>query len=60
MCQKLDMDRPDLFSFLEKLRYINCDEYWELNDNEINRAFNDLNISKLDVRRIYRYNDKNE
>jgi len=60
MCQKLDMDRPDLFSFLEKLRYINCDEYWELNDNETNTAFNDLNISKLDVRRIYRYIDKNE
>jgi len=60
MCQKLDMDRADLFSFLEKLRYINCDEYWELNDNETNTAFNDLNISKLDVRRIYRYIDKNE
>lgn len=60
MCQKLDMDRADLFSFLEKLRYINCDEYWELNNNETNTAFNDLNISKLDVRRIYRYIDKNE
>jgi len=60
MCQKLDMDRPDLFSFLEKMRYINCDDYWELNDNETNAAFNDLNISKLDVRRIYRYIDKNE
>lgn len=44
MCQKLDMDRADLFSFLEKLRYINCDEYWELNNNETNTAFNDLNI----------------
>jgi len=60
MCQKLDMGRSDLFSFLEKLRYINCDEYWEMNDNDINIAFNDLNISKLDVRRIYRYIDKNE
>lgn len=60
MCQKLDVDRADLFSFLEKLRYINCDEYWELNDNETCTAFNDLNISKLDVRRIYRYIDKNE
>ena len=60
MCQKLDMDRRDLFSFLEKLRYINFDDYWELNDNETNTAFNDLDISKLDVRRIYRYIDKNE
>jgi DNA polymerase III delta prime subunit len=60
MCQKLDMDRHDLFSFLEKMRYINGDEYWELNDNETNISFNDINISKLDVRRIYRYIDKNE
>jgi hypothetical protein len=60
MCQKLDMDRRDLFSFLEKLRYINGDDYWELNDNDTNNEFNDLNISKLDVRRIYRYIDKNE
>ena len=60
MCQKLDMDHSDLFSFLEKLRYINGDNYWELNDNATNNEFNDLNISKLDVRRIYRYIDKNE
>ena len=60
MCQKLDMDRRDLFSFLEKLRYINGNDYWELNDNVTNNEFNDLNISKLDVRRIYRYIDKNE
>jgi len=60
MCQKLDLDRRDLFSFLEKMRYINNNEYWELNDNETNIAFNDLDISKLDIRRIYRYIDKNE
>jgi len=60
MCQKLDLDRRDLFSFLEKMRYINCDEYWEFNDKEINASFSDLDISKLDVRRIYRYIDKND
>jgi hypothetical protein len=60
MCQKLDMDHRDLFSFFEKLRYINGNEYWELNDNVMNCEFNDLNISKLDVRRMYRYIDKNE
>jgi len=60
MCQKLDMDRRDICSFFEKLRYTHGDEYWESNDNESNVAFNDLDISKLDIRRIYRYIDKNE
>lgn len=60
MCQKLEMDRRDLFAFFEKLRYVNGDEYWELGDSATNNEFGDLNISKLDVRRMYRYIDKNE
>ena len=60
MSQKLEMDRRDLFAFFEKLRYVNGDEYWELGDSATNNEFGDLNISKLDVRRMYRYIDKNE
>jgi len=60
MCQKLDMDRRDLFSFLENLRHLNEPEFWELSDNESVKILNDSTISKLDVRRIYRYIDKNE
>ena len=55
LCQKLDMDRKDLVSMFQELRL----RYGEniLKNNHPN--FEEYNISKLDIKRLYRYLDKN-
>jgi DNA polymerase III delta prime subunit len=61
LCQELDMDKKDLVSFFQELRLhygkdiINNVEII----NEIEKLFENYNISKLDIKRIYRYLDKN-
>ena len=60
MSQKLDMDISDMTSYLQELRYINGKDYWEELDKPILNTLEDCNITKLDVRRVYRYIDKNE
>jgi hypothetical protein len=61
LCQELDMDRNDMVSFFQELRvFYGKDIYTKtelLNDAE--KIFIDKNISKLDIKRIYRYLDKN-
>jgi DNA polymerase III delta prime subunit len=51
MCQKLGLDMKDTFSYFLNLRQ-NC------GDEEILRTFEQYEISKLDLNRIYRYLDK--
>jgi DNA polymerase III delta prime subunit len=62
LCQTLDMDKKDVISFFQELRvyyggngFLNRVEL--LNDAE--NIFEDLKIGKLDIKRIYRYLDKN-
>ncbi len=52
LCNQLNMDKKDMFSFFINLRN-NCtiEEIYELFDNE------NYNINKLDINRIYRYLD---
>jgi hypothetical protein len=58
MCQELDMDRKDLISFFQELRLKHGSNFHE--DVElIERIFEDTEVGKLDVRRMYRYLDKN-
>jgi hypothetical protein len=52
LCQKLGMDKKDLFGFFIELKTNN------INDNDIIKLFENCDIGKLDINRIYRYIDK--
>jgi DNA polymerase III delta prime subunit len=51
LCQQLGMDKKDIFSFFLNLRN-------KYDDNEIINLFENYEISKLDINRIYRYLEK--
>jgi hypothetical protein len=50
LCQQLCMDRKDLFAFFLNIRHYS--------DAEFTMLFENYEISKLDINRIYRYLDK--
>jgi hypothetical protein len=51
LCQELSMDKNDMFAFFLDLKN-------KYNDNEIILLFENYDISKLDINRIYRYLEK--
>ena len=51
LCQQLGMDKKDLFSFFLELKN-------NYDDNQIVILFENYEITKLDINRIYRYLDK--
>jgi len=51
LCQQLGMDKKDVFSFFLDLKN-------KYDDNEIAGLFENYEITKLDINRIYRYIDK--
>jgi DNA polymerase III delta prime subunit len=51
LCQQLGMDKKDLFAFFLDLKN-------KCNDNEITSLFENYEITKLDINRIYRYLEK--
>ena len=61
MCQVLDMDKKDMIAFFQELRMIYGTDF--LSNPEIvqviEEMFENYSINKLDIRRIYRYLDKN-
>jgi replication factor C subunit 1 len=59
LCQQLDMDKKDLVAFFQELRLHYGEK--ELNEKitEIEKLFENTTIDKLDIKRIYRYLDKN-
>ena len=58
MCQSLDLDKKDLIAFFQELRlFLNVDIY--NNIEEIEKYFIDYDINKLDIKRIFRFLDKN-
>jgi hypothetical protein len=62
MCQELNMDKKDLIAFFQELRlHYGGGDFMQNVDfaNEIEIMFDSYNVSKLDVRRMYRYLDKN-
>jgi hypothetical protein len=61
LTQELDMDKKDLIAFFQELRIIYGNEYYNQLElfNNIEKIFENYNISKLDIKRIYRYLDKN-
>jgi DNA polymerase III delta prime subunit len=60
LCQELELDKRDLVSLFQELRIFTKDD---MNQNELlnefERIFENYKISKLDVKRMYRYLDKN-
>jgi len=52
LCQQLGMDKKDLFAF-----FLNVKNK-ELDDNQLLELFENYEIGKLDINRIYRYIDK--
>jgi len=66
LCQSLDMDRKDLIAFFQELRLhygSGTDTDFMMASPEISTQieefFEDYDITKLDVKRMYRYLDKN-
>ena len=58
---RVDMDKKDLLSFFQELRLYNGEEFYNQVEkiNDIMKIFENYNITKLDIKRIYRYLDKN-
>jgi hypothetical protein len=71
LCQNLDMDKKDVVAFFQELRmHFGGNENMDFiqnstrnaeneNLNEIEEFFENYDITKLDIRRMYRYLDKN-
>jgi hypothetical protein len=59
LCQTLDMDRKDLVAFFQEMRLFYGAN--EQNDklNELEKVFENENVNKLDIKRMYRYLDRN-
>ena len=61
MCLDLDMDRKDVISFFQELRMFYGKNFQSQADilNQVEGLFENHNVSKLDIKRMYRYLDKN-
>jgi hypothetical protein len=62
LCQTLDMDKKDVISFFQELRlYYGGNGFLTRTEllNDAENIFEDTKIGKLDIKRIYRYLDKN-
>lgn len=61
LCQELDMDKKDLTTFFQEIRLYYGDNFCTKNDilNDVEKLFENYNITKLDIKRMYRYLDKN-
>jgi len=61
LSQELEMDKKDLFTMFQELRLYSGGEFCNSADklNEVENIFENYNITKLDIKRMYRYLDKN-
>jgi hypothetical protein len=61
LCQELDMDKRDLTVLFQELRLYYGQAFYNQTDvlNEVEHMFDFCNITKLDIKRMYRYLDKN-
>jgi adenylate kinase family enzyme len=61
-CQELNMDKKDVIAFFQELRLLHGKTFYnqtEILNKVMDDLFQSLNISKLDVKRMYRFLDKN-
>jgi SpoVK/Ycf46/Vps4 family AAA+-type ATPase len=61
LCQQLDMEKRDLVSFFQELRIHYGKDFMNQIEkmNDVEKIFENNDISKLDIKRMYRYLDKN-
>lgn len=61
LCQELDMDKKDLVAFFQEMRLYYDTDFMQRPDimSKVDDCFENTNINKLDIRRMYRYLDKN-
>jgi hypothetical protein len=61
LCQELDMDKKDLIALFQEIRLFHGADFISQSEkmNAIERIFENYNIDKLDIKRMYRYLDKN-
>ena len=61
LCQELDLDKKDLISMFQELRLFCGGDFCNQIDklNEVEKIFETYDITKLDIKRMYRYLDKN-
>ena len=60
LCQKLEMDKKDLISFFQEIRLSYGDFFTNTTTEPIiEKLFEETDITPLDVKRIYRFLDKN-
>jgi hypothetical protein len=59
--QELDMDKKDLIAFFQELRLFYGKDFLSQTDKMmvVEKVFENYNIDKLDIKRMYRYLDKN-
>jgi hypothetical protein len=57
----LDLDKKDMIAFFQELRLFYGEDFYNQSDllNKVGVLFENMNISKFDIKRIYRYLDKN-
>ena len=60
LCQELDMDRKDMISFFQELRLFYGNDFCSKTEKlaSAEKLFADTGITKLDIKRVYRYLDK--
>jgi hypothetical protein len=54
LCQELDLDKSELIFMFQEIRLIMNNE----STNDTDKIFENYNINKLDIQRMYRYMDK--
>jgi len=61
LCKELDMDKKDLIAFFQELRLYYGKEFYQNTEKMgiVETLLENYNISKLDIKRMYRYLDKN-
>jgi hypothetical protein len=64
LCQKLDIDKRDLIPFFQEMRVFYYSKNIDIVENNItlnalDKLFENYEINKLDIKRMYRYLDKN-
>ncbi len=60
LVQEMEMDRKDIIAFFQEMRLYFGEDFYNKTEKmtDIETIFEDTNINKLDIRRMYRYLDK--
>ena len=58
LCQEFNMDKKDMIAFFQELR-LYMEHEIENNPEILEEIFENCNVNKLDIKRIYRFLDKN-